>query len=118
MEPFAGISVWNQTCLPGVAAVVLPSKNCMWGTQGWRMFERVPVGGIGIGMPKSEKKTTGRAAGGNGSAETLGPHSEIGRKLKQYYDELITEEVPERFTILLRQLEEKESDTSGKKDNA
>jgi len=52
----------------------------------------------------------------NGSAATLGPHSEIGRKLKQYYDDLVTEEVPDRFTDLLRQLEESEQKNSDRKE--
>ena len=44
----------------------------------------------------------------NGSAEALGPTSEIGRKLKQYFDELVSDEVPDRFAQLLRQLEKSE----------
>lgn len=41
--------------------------------------------------------------------EPLGSNSEIGRRLKQYYDELVTEDIPDRFADLLRQLEERES---------
>jgi len=44
----------------------------------------------------------------HGSADTLGANSEIGRKLKQYYDELVSDEVPDRFTQLLSQLERAE----------
>ena len=44
-----------------------------------------------------------------GSAEILGANSEIGRKLKQYYDELVSDEVPDRFTQLLGRLERAES---------
>ena len=44
----------------------------------------------------------------NGPADMLGTNSEIGRKLKQYYDELVSDEVPERFTQLLSQLERAE----------
>lgn len=40
----------------------------------------------------------------NGAAEALGSNSEIGRKLKQYYDGLIADDVPDRFTDLLQQL--------------
>lgn len=40
--------------------------------------------------------------------EPLGANSEIGRKLKQYYDELVSDEVPDRFAQLLSQLEEAE----------
>lgn len=47
--------------------------------------------------------------------EPLGSNSEIGRKLKQYYDELVTEEVPDRFADLLRQLEDRESGDSTRK---
>jgi hypothetical protein len=39
----------------------------------------------------------------------LGSNSEIGRKLKQYYDGLVSEEVPDRFANLLSQLEAAES---------
>lgn len=41
----------------------------------------------------------------NGPTDPLGANSEIGRKLKQYYDELVSDEVPDRFAQLLSQLE-------------
>jgi hypothetical protein len=44
----------------------------------------------------------------NGSADPLGSNSEIGRKLKQYYDDIVTEDVPDRFADLLKQLEDRE----------
>lgn len=47
-------------------------------------------------------------------ADPLGPNSEIGRKLKQYYDELVSDEVPDRFAALLAQLEQ--AGPVGKKD--
>lgn len=40
--------------------------------------------------------------------EPLGANSEIGRKLKQYYDDLVSDDVPDRFAQLLSQLEEAE----------
>lgn len=48
--------------------------------------------------PASEgmKKKTSRNAGAE---------AEIGRKLKQYYDSLVTEEVPDRFAELLGKLD-------------
>jgi hypothetical protein len=42
------------------------------------------------------------------SAELLGSNSEIGRKLKQYYDELVSHDVPDRFANLLSELEQAE----------
>lgn len=57
------------------------------------------------------KQTSGaRNAAPNGirDGEPLGANSEIGRKLKQYYDELVSDEVPDRFAQLLSQLEEAE----------
>jgi hypothetical protein len=42
------------------------------------------------------------------SGEPLGANSEIGRKLKQYYDELVSDNVPDRFAQLLSQLEQAE----------
>ncbi|RUW57739.1 hypothetical protein EOA16_30980 [Mesorhizobium sp. M7A.F.Ca.US.008.03.1.1] len=44
----------------------------------------------------------------NGSGDALGPNSEIGRKLKQYYDALVSDDVPDRFSKLLSQLEQAE----------
>ena len=44
----------------------------------------------------------------DGFGDALGPNSEIGRKLKQYYDELVSDDVPDRFSQLLSQLEQAE----------
>ena len=44
-----------------------------------------------------------------GAGDPLGPNSEIGRKLKQYYNDLVADEVPDRFSALLSQLEQTES---------
>ena len=46
--------------------------------------------------------------------DPLGPNSEIGRKLKQYYDDLVSEEVPDRFADLLRQLDERSQPQSAR----
>lgn len=43
-----------------------------------------------------------------GLGDPLGANSEIGRKLKQYYDELVSDAVPDRFSQLLSQLESAE----------
>lgn len=48
------------------------------------------------------------SAKGGGQADGLGPNSEIGRKLKQYYDDLVSDEVPDRLLDLLKQLERSE----------
>jgi hypothetical protein len=40
--------------------------------------------------------------------DLLGSNSEIARKLKQYHDELLSLEVPERFGDLLSKLEQAE----------
>ncbi|RWL18566.1 MAG: hypothetical protein E5X83_04445 [Mesorhizobium sp.] len=54
------------------------------------------------------KDTTAGAANRRraASGDPLGPNSEIGRKLKQYYDELVSDNVPDRFAQLLSQLEQ------------
>lgn len=57
--------------------------------------------------PNIAAATGGRKKPGKGG-DPLGPNTEIGRKLKQYYDGLVTQEVPERFADLLRQLEARE----------
>jgi hypothetical protein len=53
------------------------------------------------------------SAKGGGKADGLGPNSEIGRKLKQYYDELVSDEVPDRLIDLLKQLEKSEKAVPG-----
>lgn len=55
---------------------------------------------------------SGRKAGQAASKELLGSNTEIGRKLRQYYDGLISEDVPDRFAALLQQLDQ--ADTSRK----
>lgn len=49
-----------------------------------------------------------RNSGNRFDPDPLGPNSEIGRKLRQYYDELVSEEIPNRFSQLLKELERKE----------
>jgi hypothetical protein len=56
----------------------------------------------------SEKKKRARGT------SALGPNAEIGRKLKQYYESLVAEEVPDRFAQLLSQLENVETRKLGK----
>jgi hypothetical protein len=60
-------------------------------------------------MSKMTKTTVAEGNGRAASADPLGPNSEIGRKLKQYYDELVSDEVPDRFAQLLAQLEKAET---------
>ena len=58
----------------------------------------------------TDKRDVPRAkAGGGRRDDPLGPNSEIGRKLKQYYSALVTDDVPERFEQLLSKLESVES---------
>ncbi|MET0575837.1 MAG: NepR family anti-sigma factor [Mesorhizobium sp.] len=57
-------------------------------------------------MKKDQQSAPGAKPRGSGSSELLGANTEIGRKLKQYYDELVSDEVPDRFAQLLSQLEQ------------
>ena len=50
----------------------------------------------------------------NGRSDPLGSNSAIGRKLRQYYNELVSDEVPDRFADLLKQLEEHERPVSAR----
>lgn len=52
--------------------------------------------------------TTASVSRQGATGDPLGPNSEIGRKLKQYYNELVSDEVPDRFAQLLAQLEKAE----------
>lgn len=55
------------------------------------------------------EKVSDKRAKESSIAAALGPNAEIGRKLKQYYESLIVEDVPDRFTQLLNQLEKVET---------
>lgn len=63
----------------------------------------------GAGMGESDRMKQASESRRDGArkgpaADSLGTNSEIGRKLKQYYDGLIADDVPDRFTQLLEQL--------------
>ena len=60
------------------------------------------------GMKKQHYASGGEPARRE-STDALGANSEIGRKLRQYYDGLVSEEVPDRFMQLLGQLESTET---------
>lgn len=51
----------------------------------------------------------GKKRGSSVTTDPLGPNSEIGRKLKQFYEEVVSEGVPDRFAQLLSQLEQAET---------
>ncbi len=66
------------------------------------------MGAVGNSM-KTAKPTVGSGPKrARSRADPLGTNSEIGRKLKQYYDDLVSEAVPDKFQDLLKQLEERE----------
>ncbi|WP_367717353.1 NepR family anti-sigma factor [Nitratireductor sp. GISD-1A_MAKvit] len=68
---------------------------------------------MNYGKPDT-RKSAGRR---DKNDDPLGANSEIGRKLRQYYDDLIGEEIPDRFSDLLSQLEQKSgAGTAGNKD--
>ena len=66
-------------------------------------------------MKDMTKDTTAGAANRRrvASGDPLGANSEIGRKLKQYYDDLVSDDVPDRFAQLLSQLERAEPAKKG-----
>lgn len=67
-------------------------------------------------MSKKDDQVSG-ATQQRSNADPLGTNSEIARKLKQYYDELVADDVPDRFADLLKQLEQAEpADAARKKD--
>ena len=59
-------------------------------------------------MTADEKRATENKTARRGAAR-LGANAEIGRKLKQYYETLVSEEVPDRFSQLLSKLEQVET---------
>lgn len=54
------------------------------------------------------KKTSAATGARRNGSDPLGANSEIGRKLKQYYDDLVSDEIPDRFAELLSKLEQAE----------
>ena len=66
------------------------------------------AGAVRTSMTKARAAAAGGLKRAGSRADPLGPNSEIGRKLKQYYDDLISEAVPDKFQDLLKQLEERE----------
>jgi hypothetical protein len=64
-----------------------------------------------------QKLDKGRSGKRDSVTDPLGPNSEIGRKLRQYYDDLISEEVPDRFSQLLNQLQQQEQQGSTAKED-
>lgn len=71
----------------------------------WGQRERMKAN---VTAAAGRRKRTGHGA------DPLGPNSEIGRKLRQYYDELVSEEVPDKFADLLKQLETSEQTASSR----
>jgi hypothetical protein len=57
----------------------------------------------------NDKGGSGVKRARTGGSNSLGANAEIGRKLKQYYDGLVSEDVPDRFAELLSQLENAEA---------
>lgn len=64
-------------------------------------------------MIKQNKLTPAGSADGSVSADILGANSEIARKLKQYYEEIVSDEVPDRFAELLMALEKADPSANG-----
>jgi hypothetical protein len=58
--------------------------------------------------PISEARAARASRKSASTVDLLGSNSEIARKLKQYHDELLSLEVPDRFAELLGKLEEAE----------
>lgn len=67
------------------------------------------VGVVGeIMKEKNKQELAGDVVRQRRTGDLLGVNSEVGRKLKQYYDDLVSDEVPDRFAQLLAQLEQAE----------
>lgn len=57
----------------------------------------------------AEQKSASAGAMPRRGDDPLGANTEIGRKLREYYDGLMSDNVPDRFTDLLSKLEKAES---------
>lgn len=65
-------------------------------------------------MSDDERSVQSDVARQGGTIEPLGANSEIGKKLKQFYDGIVSDDVPDRFMDLLSKLEA--ADNARKKD--
>src|ERR1700741_1218208 len=73
-----------------------------------RSVSRGKAGAIQSMTKNSDDMRGSRPARGSNTADLLGSNSEIARKLKQYHDELLSLQVPDRFAELLTRLEQAE----------
>jgi hypothetical protein len=64
-------------------------------------------------MEKPAARTGSKLVRLGKNSDPLGSNSEIARKLKQYYDDLVSEEIPDRFADLLSKLERAEQPKRG-----
>jgi hypothetical protein len=64
-------------------------------------------------MTKENRPAHGRPGDGAASTDILGANSEIARKLRQYYEEIVCDEIPDRFTELLTALEKADPSANG-----
>ncbi len=64
----------------------------------------------------SDKQRPSQSPGSQNQAsrDIIGANSEIGRKLRQFYDEIASEDVPDRFAQLLDRLDKSETSRDGK----
>lgn len=64
-------------------------------------------------MSDHQQRTPPPGSRKQASQEIIGANSEIGRKLRQFYDEIASESVPDRFAQLLDQLDKAETSRNG-----
>ncbi len=57
----------------------------------------------------TEQKSAAAGPKSRRGDDPLGANSEIGKKLREYYDGLMADDVPDRFTDLLSKLERAEA---------
>ena len=67
-------------------------------------------------MSSDKTQNTGMRGKSADAGGDLGVHSQIGRKLKQYYDDLVSDEVPDKFMELLTRLDKGEAEPRKPKD--
>lgn len=64
-------------------------------------------------MSDHQQRTPSSGSRKSASSDIIGVNSEIGRKLRQFYDEIASEEVPDRFAQLLDKLDKAETSRNG-----
>lgn len=101
---------WSRNLFCGRPFVRTAVSGSGANASGARMSQRRKKGRQGgYNIMSDEKQSAAPAAPTKSGADILGPSGQIGRKLREQYEDVLVEGVPDRFLDLLKQLDQAES---------